>query len=169
MKQIIISGTSNKYQMKQVLKIPKIEKQRIVSLSWNFQDMSYSKHINVFNDTAVDLDFYNTCISQIKTKLTSYKQQDIRKNRLDESFIKIEAVIEKLKTCEFKCSYCTNEISILYDLCREKYQWTLDRVDNMKGHNSDNVLISCLDCNLKKKKQNPAAFFFTKNLKIVQI
>ena len=71
--------------------------------------------------------------------------------------------------CEFKCEYCANEILILYDLCREKYQWTLDRIDNMKGHNLDNVLISCLDCNLKKKKQNMAAFLFTKNLKIVQI
>ena len=169
MKQIIISGTSNKYQMKQVMKIPKIEKQRIVSAGWNFPDMSYSKHVDIFNEISIDLDFYNTCISQIKTKLTNYKQQDIRKNRLNNTFIKLDTVIEKLKLCEFKCTYCLNEILILYDICREKYQWTLDRIDNLKGHNEDNVLISCLGCNLKKKKQTPAAFIFTKNLKIIHV
>jgi len=169
MKQIIISGTANKYQMKQVLKIPKIEKQRIVSSGWNFPDMSYSKHIDVFSDTSTDLNFYNMCISQIKTKLTNYKQQDVRKKRLNESFIKIDAVICKLKECGFKCEYCAKEILILYDMCREKCQWTLDRIDNVAGHNENNVLISCLDCNLKKKKQTPAAFIFTKNLKIIQI
>jgi len=168
MKQIIITGTSNKYQMKQVLKIPKIEKRRIVSADWDFQDMSYSKHINVFENNLNDLNFYNTCISQIKTKLTNYKQQDILKNRLDD-IIKIETVIEKLKECNFKCTYCSNEILILYELCREKYQWTLDRIDNSKGHNEHNILISCLECNLKKKKQNPAAFLFTKNLKIIKL
>ena len=30
-------------------------------------------------------------------------------------------------------------------------QWSLDRIDNDYGHNHDNVVISCLECNLKRR------------------
>jgi hypothetical protein len=51
---------------------------------------------------------------------------------------------------------------------REMQQWTLDRIDNDKGHFSDNVEISCLECNLKRKKQNSEKFLFTKQIKIIR-
>ena len=31
--------------------------------------------------------------------------------------------------------------------------WTLDRIDNNIGHNRDNVVISCLACNLQKREE----------------
>ena len=42
-------------------------------------------------------------------------------------------------------------------------QWTLDRIDNNLGHNSDNVLISCLECNLKRRRMNMERFQFSKD------
>ena len=57
---------------------------------------------------------------------------------------------------------------ILYEFVRENSQWSLDRIDNDIGHNNDNVLISCLECNLKRRKQNKDKFLYTKNLKIIK-
>jgi hypothetical protein len=47
-------------------------------------------------------------------------------------------------------------------------QWSLDRVDNNIGHNSGNVVISCLECNLKRRRTNKDAFMFTKNMVIIK-
>ena len=63
-----------------------------------------------------------------------------------------------------KCKECTKR----YSDVREKLQWTLDRIDNKQGHNSDNVLIACLACNLKRKNCNKDSFLFTKQLTIVK-
>jgi hypothetical protein len=47
-------------------------------------------------------------------------------------------------------------------------QWTLDRIDNKKGHNEGNVIIACLQCNLKRRCTAKDAFMFTKNMKIIK-
>ena len=51
---------------------------------------------------------------------------------------------------------------------REKEQWTLDRIDNNIGHTKDNVVISCLSCNIKRGVMDDAKFKFTKQLKIIK-
>ena len=45
-------------------------------------------------------------------------------------------------------------------------QWSLDRIDNSIPHTNDNVIISCLKCNLQRRCQNKDNFLFTKQLKI---
>jgi hypothetical protein len=47
-------------------------------------------------------------------------------------------------------------------------QWTLDRIDNDIGHNKKNLVIACLECNLKRKRTNKDKFMFTKNMKITR-
>jgi hypothetical protein len=47
-------------------------------------------------------------------------------------------------------------------------QWTLDRIDNDIGHNKNNLVIACLECNLKRKRTNKDKFMFTKNMKIIR-
>ena len=67
-----------------------------------------------------------------------------------------------------KCHYCACETYLLYEFVREMKQWSLDRINNDIGHNKNNLVISCLECNLKRRRTNKDAFFFTKNLKIVK-
>ena len=47
-------------------------------------------------------------------------------------------------------------------------QWSLDRINNDIGHNSGNLLIACLECNLKRRRTNKDAFMFTKNMVIIK-
>ena len=51
---------------------------------------------------------------------------------------------------------------------RELKQWTLDRIDNDKGHNMENVVIACLDCNIRRRRKNKDDFMFSKNMEIVR-
>ena len=47
-------------------------------------------------------------------------------------------------------------------------QWTLDRIDNNLGHNVGNLVISCLNCNLKRRRINKNSFMMTKNMTITR-
>jgi len=66
------------------------------------------------------------------------------------------------------CYYCKHQMFILYEVSREMKQWTIDRIDNDKGHNNDNYHLACLECNLKRRRQTDDKFLFTKQLKIIR-
>lgn len=105
--------------------------------------------------------------SNLNNKINSYKQQDIKRNLYNENtLIMFEKLIEKLLLSKLKCYYCKNNLYLFYLNIREKYQWTLDRIDNNKNHSNENTIIACLECNLKRRVQNKDAFLFTKQLKI---
>ena len=61
-----------------------------------------------------------------------------------------------------------NYIYILYEHVREMKQWSLDRINNDIGHNNGNLVIACLECNLKRRRTNKDAFMFTKNMVIIK-
>ena len=106
-------------------------------------------------------------VSHIKTKLSSYKQQDILKKKFStQDFVSYSDVIGLLTESNMKCYYCSCETYLLYEIVREMKQWSLDRINNDIGHNKNNLVICCLECNLKRRRTNKDAFFFTKNLKI---
>jgi len=108
-------------------------------------------------------------ISHIKTKISGYKQQDILKKKLNESLlVSFEEVIQLLEQCDMKCHYCSQEVYILYERVREMKQWSLDRINNDIGHNSGNLIVACLECNLKRRRTNKDAFMFTKNMVITR-
>ena len=86
-----------------------------------------------------------------------------------QEFISFESTIQRLVESRLKCFYCNCDVNIIYSTCRQKNQWTLDRIDNTLGHNTDNVLISCLDCNLKRRDMDKDKFFFTQNLQIKKL
>ena len=107
---------------------------------------------------------------ELTNKLASYKQQDVKKEKYDgEKFITMEQVLEKLITSKMKCKYCMKQVYILYEKQREKVQWTLDRVNNDEGHNTDNVIVACLDCNLRRRRLDSDKFLFTKQMNLVKI
>jgi hypothetical protein len=181
-KKIEIIGTNNKYQINKLKKERKEVKTRKIvdkmglptefflleeqTLIINKLNDFVCNEIEMGNETDSAL---KKIVSQIENKLSSYKQQDILKKRYHEQeFIKLKEVIKMLYECELDCCYCKEKTIILYDLVREMKQWTLDRINNDFGHNANNVIISCLDCNLKRRRTNKDAFLFTKQLNIVK-
>ena len=107
--------------------------------------------------------------SNLMKKRSSYRTQDINKDRLKENFITYDEIIEKLVISKLKCSYCKDSVLILYENKRDNKQWTLDRVDNNLGHSSLNTVISCLKCNLQKRKRDDEKFRFTKQMNLIKI
>jgi 5-methylcytosine-specific restriction endonuclease McrA len=162
-KKIDIIGTSHRYQMNKVNKIkkPKTILKPIIEEKIDSQLLLLTEQKDQLNDISSFLS------KQIKKKLSSYKSQDICKKRF-ESVIQYEDLINKMKQEELKCHYCKEDMYILYEFSREHKQWTLDRINNDLGHSADNVVLSCLDCNLKKRKKREDAYLFTKNLIITK-
>jgi len=172
-KKVEISGTNNRYLIKKLKKEHKEVKTRKITEKMGLPPESFlidrQDDILKMLYQNIDTPEYRRAFSQLEVKLNSYKQQDNIKKRYDEvAFIKTIEVIDKLYECGLKCHYCNEKTYILYDLVRETKQWTLDRINNDIGHNADNVLISCLDCNLKRRRTSKDAFLFTKQLNIVK-
>jgi 5-methylcytosine-specific restriction endonuclease McrA len=71
-------------------------------------------------------------------------------------------------TSKLKCYYCKSLCELIYKDIFAKNQWTLDRINNKKGHNYDNVVISCLDCNIKRGDMDSERFKKGKEIKVVR-
>tara|TARA_B100000212_G_C27222708_1_gene468009 strand:- start:79 stop:576 length:498 start_codon:yes stop_codon:yes gene_type:complete len=105
--------------------------------------------------------------NEINKKINSYINQDKSKNiHSNTSYINYNDILVKLVESKLKCKYCNNEINIIYCNKLQQDQWTLDRVDNYKGHNNENTIISCLKCNIQRGRINNKKFMFTKQLTI---
>ena len=177
-KKIVITELTN--GSKQIKKKEKEKKMRVETKTWglNNDDLSFETQLHllkiIFNKEISSEKIINKhiamIVSHIKAKISSYKQQDILKNKLNDSdFVSLNDVIELLFESQMKCHYCSCETYLLYEVVRENKQWSLDRINNEIGHNRNNLLIACLECNLKRRRTNKDAFFFTKNLKIVRL
>ena len=102
-------------------------------------------------------------------KINGYKQQDIDKKLLNnEKIINLKYIIDKLIETKVICYYCNCKMNILYENVRESKQWTVDRINNDLGHNIDNIVLACLDCNLKRRCKSADKFLFTKQLNIIR-
>ena len=192
-KNICINGTNNRYMMKKILtKENNISKRKNIIdnnllqnylLKHEYQLMILKFIYDSFNDTIItkyddknELKKYfleeKSCEkilnNEINKKLSNYKQQDNKKKILNEDFfINYIQVIQKLNNSNLKCHYCDEELFIIYDINREVYQWTLDRINNNIGHTNENTIISCLKCNLKRKNKNKNKFEEFSKLKTI--
>ena len=158
MKKIII------YSGKKTQKSKKSEK-------YNPNHIDKKKQVEYINKLFLNDDFSekNDVISELKKKLNSYKQQDIKKKRYDkDKFITFDELVEKLVVSKLRCSYCRKECLVFYENIREKNMWTLDRVNNDIGHYGDNVVVSCLQCNLQKRRRSDNSFRFAKQMVIIK-
>jgi hypothetical protein len=109
----------------------------------------YIENINEINETIQKLIY-----KELTKKINSYKSQDIKKKILNkEKLVKLDNVVELLLQSKN---------------VRENNQWTLDRIDNNYGHNIDNVMISCLKCNVHRKTMYHERYLFTKELNIIK-
>jgi glutaredoxin-related protein len=172
-KIINIEGTSQRYQMKKVEKVEKVK--QFVKPIIPFKESNSSSLLeqeqlnnllNILNEKKTDI--CKLVEKQIKKKISSYKQQDTLKKMYNhETFISFKEIINKMENENLQCNYCHQIMYLLYEYCREPKQWTLDRIDNDKGHDNDNILLSCLECNLKRRRIKKESFEFTKNLQII--
>ena len=167
MKKIIITGKNN------IDKVNNIKKpNRLLNNTEITEDMmKHNKQIEYINLLFLDNNFPEKTFinSEIIKKKNSYRQQDLKKNRLDDTFITNDKIIEKLVSSKLKCHYCKNQTLLVYKNVRDNKQWTLDRINNDLCHSFENVVISCLECNLKRRRTNYDKFKFTKELKITKI
>lgn len=163
--------------------LPKVPKKRVITTSKNWvikeenlgslAQLKYVQDIlenintcHIINDTSDD-NILKIIENQIHQKLSGYKNQDIKKGLFKEDlFIKYEQVLQKMLECENQCYYCKDFVLVLYENVREPKQWTLERIYNTMGHNSDNVVIACLDCNLRRRTIYHERYLFTKQLQI---
>lgn len=168
-------------------KTPKIRSKLIqsnntLSLSNNNHDISYNNHdisynidyntqIQFLNKLYLDISFNERSLlmKELRLKQSSYKRQDQEKKIYnEETFINIEDIIEKLVSARLMCFYCREKMKVLYENVRDPLQWTLDRKNNNLDHSNENTIVSCLQCNLQRRKKCMEAFRFTKQLKIVK-
>jgi hypothetical protein len=176
-KTINITGVNNKYQMKKLTTNNNNEiKKRVVTKKWHFEEeyFLHDKQLEIVNkiyqnDYTESCDISKIVVQEINKKINGYKHQDILKKHLDmDIFINFNCIIDKMIDVELKCYYCNCEMSVLYDLSREMKQWSIDRIDNDKGHNIGNFHLACLDCNLKRRRRTDEKFLFTKQLNIIK-
>lgn len=184
-KKIAITGTGNRYLIKKVMKPEVVIKNRKEIDKWDIpiEYYTHEKQLEIIErlfliigqdnvdnvDNADNVDNYKIIKSQLDKKISGYKYQDIIKKKYEETkFVELKYVIEQLSLCKLTCYYCLENVALLYKIVREHKQWTLDRIDNDLGHNVDNVVIACLECNLKRRKTNKDAFVFTKQLNITK-
>jgi len=160
---------------KETEKKEKVPKLRVTTEKWKFgeTDLEYEKQLtileNIYSNNIEKMDKQNIYISEIKHKISSYKQQDRLKKMLNEDkFVRLDEVLRLLYECKLKCYYCSDIMYIVYEIVRQNKQWSLDRIDNTQGHNKGNLVISCLECNLKRRRTNKDAFLFTKNMVIIR-
>ncbi len=150
----------------------KEKKERKVIQTWKHKKILLDKtnHISIINQLFLNQSFEGdaTTKKELQKKLDSYKQQDIKKNKNENGLISYEELLEKLVISKLRCYYCKKEALLLYENNREQKQWTLDRLDNSCGHTKDNVVISCLKCNLERRCLNDEKFLFTKQMRLIK-
>ena len=98
-------------------------------------------------------------LREIDTKRKAYIYQDKHHEIYDPRYsITTERIVELIVSSELLCYYCREICQVTYkeSMCRR--QWTLDRIDNNYGHNDTNVVIACLDCNLKRGTMDAERF-----------
>lgn len=119
------------------------------------------------NDEKKYLDEKKELEKILEKKRKGYYYQDKEKKIYDEEkFISLESMMEKMVSSKLKCNYCCKHCLLIYEEVMCKDQWTLDRINNDYGHNENNVVISCLQCNIQRKNMDKKRFEFGKKLKI---
>lgn len=150
-------------------KVKQIRKNISLDEKNNPIETSYKAQIDIVNQIYLGtmINSHRKVISELRSKLNSYKSQDNKKGRYDVvSFITNEELYEKLVVSKLKCGYCRNEVKLIYYYVRDDFQWTLDRIDNNLGHSSENTIVCCLKCNLQRRLIDSKKFDFTKKLRI---
>ena len=120
----------------------------------------------------------NTCVNNIRAelrrqvcaKISGYKSQDMKKGIYDDAkFVRFDDVVALMAGRKMSCFYCKKQALLFYEYSRDCDQWTLERIDNARGHNVDNVEIACLNCNLRRRTMYHERYVVTKQMATVRL
>jgi hypothetical protein len=140
------------------------------SLSKNLLDPSMHLLIAGSDSSTLDCDSLEHSVlhrleQQVRAKIAGYKAQDCEKGLfLESEFVVLRNIFDLFRSSQLKCYYCKTQVALLYEYVREPRQWTLERLDNSRGHNRDNVVLACLHCNLRRRCMNSEKYVRTKEL-----
>jgi len=177
-RSILITGTNNRYLIKRANRVKTEVKKREIMNKYNINPifLNYENQMQIIKDIYYKSNQYeNSQVKiilqeEIERKIASYRQQDLLKNKYNDLlFIDIDCILKKLIDTEMQCFYCKCQILVLYEIVRELTQWSVDRINNDEGHNKDNFVIACLNCNIKRRTTNSKKFLFTKQLNLVKL
>jgi hypothetical protein len=125
---------------------------------------SYETELS-FLDAPAESEPANLLCKLLSTKRQGYKSQDIQKNLFEQNkFISVDGIRNLLVTSRLICFYCNLPVKLIYKYARDPKQWSLERVDNSYGHNTDNVVIACLDCNVRRRTMFQERYKKTKEM-----
>jgi len=149
--------------------------QRSRTMKWTIDDtfFTHDKQLEVLRRLIADdptLEERNFFKKEIKVKLDGYARQD-KDNGIhahDLAIISLDATVELLVTSKLRCTYCRECCELIYRDVMAPRQWTLDRVDNDRGHAGENVVLACLACNLQRRTMDAERFKFGKQLRVVK-
>ena len=158
MKKIEIQGKRNQDKMKQMddptAVIEKVPKKNRVPDTFYTENQSLVLTILKEYNVAVavaDPNCVSHIIREIDAKRKAYIYQDKQHHIYDPRYsITTDRIVELLVSAGLLCHYCREICQVAYKEAMCRRQWTLDRIDNNYGHNDTNVVIACLDCNLKR-------------------
>jgi hypothetical protein len=103
---------------------------------------------------------------EIRGKLSSHKSYDQTHGMDIESLSTDTDILYKLLTQKERCYYCHCLLHVLYQDRFDPFQWSLDRIDNSKGHTNANTILACLRCNLRRRTRESKDFYRDRNLRI---
>lgn len=180
-KIIVVLETIKKERNKEEVIIKKSPTKRVITNTERWDKSISGEHLNtekqwemiqeIWEDKIDDKNVKqcSLILQNINQKIYGYKSQDILKKKYNpDLFISIRCVIELLVEKRIECHYCKERVRLLYEYVRDPLQWTLDRIDNSLGHINNNLFISCLSCNLKRRTMFHEKYVFTKQLKIMK-
>lgn len=164
-KTILFTGVNTKYQIKKIVRGPSQPKTRS---KWIEPEDGVSQETQLL--AIADLSNNLLYTREISNKLTGYRHQDALKKHYDETaFITLSQTVELLINGGLTCFYCKQFTPVLYKNVRDSTQWSLDRINNNIGHHAGNVVISCLKCNLQKKRMSSSAFAMSKQMILTRV
>jgi hypothetical protein len=182
-KNVYIPPLTKKRESSTSSKQPKLKpqepKKRIIATTkrWDFQSTEQTLEYQLtllgelrewWNDPSGNPTKHIQLIKQlIHSKWYGYRTQDLEKNLYCiDDFLTETDIVDLLIDSRLLCFYCRKEMQLLYEHVRETLQWSIERIDNKKGHNRGNVVIACLGCNLRRKTMYYERFRATKQLTI---
>lgn len=161
-KKIEIIGTKNRYEIKK-LTLDKIQEEK---KNEKLDDRYYQDENQIY--LLENIDEFKYISDSIKSKISSYTQQDKKRKIYDNNTILYSEILELINKEKCSCKYCSNIVLLYYKYKLDKKQWTLDRIDNNIPHTKENVVLCCLKCNLERKNMKQENFIYNKNLKIIK-